>query len=64
MIDKLVINIFTSSIICFVMYLITAIILAYTDNIILHQEGFGILALIGYFIIPFITIHLLWVEGQ
>lgn len=55
--DKIVLVTFFSSIICFIMYLVTAIVMTYTDNINLHEEGVGVLAIMGYFIIPFITLY-------
>ena len=62
--DKIVLVTFFSSIICFIMYLVTAIVMTYTDNINLHEEGVGVLAIMGYFIIPFITLYSLDIKEK
>ena len=62
--DKLILNIFISSGICLFLYLITAIVIGYTDGININEDGIGILALMLYFIVPFISIHLIFMEGN
>lgn len=62
--DKIIIVTFFSSVICLIMYLITAIVMAYIDNINLHEEGVGVLAIMGYFIIPFITLYSLDIKEK
>lgn len=62
--DRIIIVTFFSSIICLIMYLVTAIVMTYTDNINLHEEGAGVLAMMGYFIIPFITLYSLDIKEK
>lgn len=62
--EKLITNVFISSSICLVMYLTTAIIIGYVDNININKEGVGVLALMLYFIVPFISIQLIFIEEK
>ena len=59
---RLVIYIFLSSCICLVMYLITAILFWY-QGVNLHQEPAGVLAIIGYFVVPFLAFIVLEIEA-
>ena len=59
---RLVIYIFLSSCICFVLYLATAILFWY-QGINLHQEPAGVLALMGYFLVPFFSFVILEIEA-
>lgn len=61
--ERALIYVFISSIICLVMYLITAILFSY-QNVNLHSEPVGLLAIILYFFIPLITIYSLKIEGN
>jgi len=53
----LILNLLVSSAICLAMYLITAILFSY-EGLLLHKEPVGVIALMAYFIFPFITISL------
>lgn len=61
--NKLIAYIVASFIICFVMYIVTAIFFAY-QGINLHEEAAGILALIMYFFIPLISLITLDIHAK
>lgn len=62
--NYLILNIFASSLICFVLYLTTAVVIVLVDGLNLNEMPIGVLALILYFLTPFITIQALDFEGQ
>ena len=61
-IEHIFLNMFFSGLICLVMYLFTAVVVFYSDGLLLHQELFGVVALLLYYIVPFVTIYLLFFE--
>ena len=60
--ERITIASFLSGLICLVMYLSTAIIIYYLDGINIHEEPVGALAILLYFIVPFIMIIALKVD--
>jgi len=61
--EYIILNLLVSSGICLVMYLVTAILFSY-DGLYLHHEPVGILALLAYFLVPFISIQALDFKGN
>lgn len=55
-------NIMASSAIAIMFYVFTAIILWYVDGLVLNNEPAGVMALMLYFIVPFVTIQALKLE--
>lgn len=62
--DYIILNMFASVILCFVMYLTTAVVIVVVDGLNINEMPIGILALILYFLIPFITIQILDFKGE
>lgn len=60
--SRFVIYIFLSSCICLVMYVITAVIFIY-QGVNLHEEAAGVLAMLLYFLVPFLSFIVLEIEA-
>lgn len=59
---KCLVALFISSIICLILYLVTAVLIWYLDGINIHNEPIGALVIVLYLVIPFITIQGLFKE--
>lgn len=58
--EHIILNVFFSSLLSFVMFIITNIVCLYLFHININGEPIGILVLIIYFIVPYIAIDILF----